>query len=129
MRFPNRQMLGLFLCASEKSWVMTADRARSSPRNLLKFASDEPVGGERRPGPRLRETADGADRAYQDRGVLAGLNLGEGASGWNRGAKKHGPQAIGKSRGGWNTKVHLVAADARTAITFALSPGNAHDAP
>jgi transposase len=43
--------------------------------------------------------------------------------------KKNGPQAIGKSRGGWNTKVHLVAANARTAITFALSPGNAHDAP
>ena len=44
-------------------------------------------------------------------------------------SKKNGPQAIGKSRGGWNTKVHLVAANARTAITFALSPGNAHDAP
>ena len=43
--------------------------------------------------------------------------------------KKNGPQAIGKSRGGWTTKIHLVAADARTAITFALSPGNAHDAP
>lgn len=43
--------------------------------------------------------------------------------------KKKGPQAIGKSRGGWNTKIHLVAANARTAITFALSPGNAHDAP
>ena len=26
------------------------------------------------------------------------------------GALKNGPQAIGKSRGGWNTKVHLVAA-------------------
>jgi hypothetical protein len=45
------------------------------------------------------------------------------------GALKNGPQAIGKSRGGWNTKVHLVAANARTAITFALSPGHAHDAP
>ena len=43
--------------------------------------------------------------------------------------KKNGPQAIGKSRGGWNTKIHLVAADARTAITFSLSPGQAHDAP
>ncbi|MDE0165346.1 MAG: IS5 family transposase [Bryobacterales bacterium] len=42
--------------------------------------------------------------------------------------KKNGPQAIGKSRGGWSTKVHLVAANARTAITFALSPGQAHDA-
>ena len=44
-------------------------------------------------------------------------------------SKKNGPQAIGKSRGGWTTKIHMVAADARTAITFALSPGQAHDAP
>jgi transposase len=36
---------------------------------------------------------------------------------------------MGQSRGGWTTKIHLVAADARTAITFALSPGQAHDAP
>ena len=43
--------------------------------------------------------------------------------------KKNGPQAIGKSRGGWNTKIHMVAADARTAIVFALSPGHDHDAP
>jgi transposase len=43
--------------------------------------------------------------------------------------KKNRPQAIGKSRGGWNTKIHMVAADARTAITFSLSPGNDHDAP
>ncbi|MFN8683405.1 IS5 family transposase [Paracoccus sp. P2] len=43
--------------------------------------------------------------------------------------KKKGPQAIGKSRGGWNTKVHLVAADARTALIFSLSGGQAHDAP
>ncbi|HEV8688958.1 MAG TPA: IS5 family transposase [Ideonella sp.] len=43
--------------------------------------------------------------------------------------KKNGPQAIGKSRGGWTTKIHMVAADARTAITFSLSPGQAGDAP
>ena len=45
------------------------------------------------------------------------------------GALKNGPQAIGKSRGGWNTKIHMVAADARAAIVFALSPGHEHDAP
>ena len=44
-------------------------------------------------------------------------------------AKKNGPQAIGKSRGGWTTKIHMVATDARTAITFSLSPGHKHDAP
>jgi len=43
--------------------------------------------------------------------------------------KKNGPQAIGQSRAGWTTKIHLVAADARTAVNFSLSPGNAGDAP
>ena len=36
---------------------------------------------------------------------------------------------MGRSRGGWTTTIHLVAADARTAIAFARSPGQAHDAP
>ena len=43
--------------------------------------------------------------------------------------KRNGPQSIGKSRGGWTTKIHMVAANARTAMTFSLSPGQAHDAP
>ena len=38
----------------------------------------------------------------------SGLDFGEGASGWHRGVKKNGPQAIGKSRGGWTTKIHLI---------------------
>ena len=42
---------------------------------------------------------------------------------------KRGPQAIGRSRGGLTTKIHAIAADARTAILFALSPGQDHDAP
>jgi hypothetical protein len=44
-------------------------------------------------------------------------------------AQKNGSQAIGKSRGGWNTKAHLIAANDRFALTFGLSGGNAHDAP
>src|SRR5215470_16830187 len=47
----------------------------------------------------------------------------------NGGSKNNGPQAIGKSGGGWNTKIHMVAADARTTVVFALSPGHDHDAP
>ena len=43
--------------------------------------------------------------------------------------KKSGPQAIGKSRGGRNTKTHLAAANERTALRFSLSPDQAHDAP
>src|SRR5262245_19486760 len=45
------------------------------------------------------------------------------------GAPKNGLHAIGRSRGGWNTKMHMVAADARSAEVFPLSPGYDHDAP
>ncbi|MGA3127646.1 MAG: IS5 family transposase [Candidatus Korobacteraceae bacterium] len=76
----------------------------------------------------FRVVAARADRAHQDRRRQDGLYHREGASGWHRGSKKSGPQAIGKFRGGWSTKIHMVAADARTAITFALSPGQASDA-
>ena len=77
----------------------------------------------------IRSVAAGPDRSHQDQSGRLGQYRGQGASGWDRGSKKNGPQAIGKSRGGWTTKIHMVAADARTAITFALSPGQAHDAP
>ena len=43
--------------------------------------------------------------------------------------KKNGPQSIGKSRGGWTSKIHLVAADAGTALRVSLSPGQAHGRP
>ena len=36
--------------------------------------------------------------------------------------RKRGPQAIGRSRGGLTTKIHIVASDARTAIVYALPP-------
>ena len=45
------------------------------------------------------------------------------------GLKKTGPQAIGKARGGWTTKLHLAAASAKCPLTCGLSPGNAGDAP
>src|SRR5215510_6066618 len=37
-------------------------------------------------------------------------------------------RGLPKRFGGWNTKIHMVAADARTAIVFSLSPGHDHDA-
>ncbi len=36
---------------------------------------------------------------------------------------------MGKSRAGWTTKIHRVAANATTAVTFSLSPGHVGDAP
>src|SRR3990167_5247490 len=76
----------------------------------------------RRVGQRLGTVAAGTDRAHPDRGCETGFDHRQGASRWHGCLKKNGPQAIGKSRGGWTAKIHLVAADARPAITFALSP-------
>ena len=76
---------------------------------------------------RLRAVAARADRAHPHRGCELGFDHRQSPSRRHRRVKKNGPQAIGKSRGGWTTKIHMVAADARTAITFALSPGQASD--
>jgi transposase len=38
-------------------------------------------------------------------------------------------RAVGRSRGGFGTKIHLAAADARTALAVALTAGQAGDAP
>jgi hypothetical protein len=45
------------------------------------------------------------------------------------GAPKKGPQSIGKSRGGWTTKIHSVVADESTPLVHSLSPGSAGDSP
>ena len=60
---------------------------------------------------------------------VGGQHCCEGASRRYRSPEKGGSQSIGKSRGGWTTKIHMVAADDRTAVAFRLSPGQAHDAP
>jgi hypothetical protein len=38
-------------------------------------------------------------------------------------------RALGRSRGGFSTKIHLAAADPRTALAVALAAGQAGDAP
>ena len=44
------------------------------------------------------------------------------------GREKNGKQAIGKSRGGWNTKIHAVTAGDTRVAGFLLSGGNVPDA-
>lgn len=91
--------------------------------------ANEPLDEGRRAGPGFRATPGQTDSSGEAGSRVFGQHQRQGASGWDWRSKKNGPQAIGKSRGGWNTKIHLVAADARTALTFSLSPGQAHDAP
>ena len=53
----------------------------------------------------------------------------QGPSRWARRFKKLGKQAIGKSKGGWNTKLHVVSADDKIVVETRLSGGECHDAP
>ena len=91
--------------------------------------SDEPLVQKRGAGSSVCRLAGGRDPAGPIGGSGPGQHQREGAPRRDWGAPKKGLPAIGKSRGGWNTKLHLVAATERRAVTFAWSPGAAHDAP
>lgn len=45
------------------------------------------------------------------------------------GGRVRGARVTGRSRGGFGTKIHVVAADERTALGVVITPGQAHDAP
>ncbi len=65
--------------------------------------------------------ASGAEAVGED-AVCFGLDS-------TRARKTNGPQSIGKSRGGWCAKIHMVSASGRQAMIFRLSGGQANDAP
>ena len=89
--------------------------------------ADEPLVGRR--SPRSGVPTPTTRTTHRPRSPGIGQHLGQGPPRRDRALKTRGPQAIGRSRGGLTTKIHMVAADARTAITYALSPGQDHDAP
>ena len=91
--------------------------------------ADESLGQGGRVGSFVRGNAASAAHPNQDRGGLGRQHDRQSPSRRHGRSKKNGPQAVGKSRGGWTTKIHMVATDARTALTFSLSPGQAHEAP
>src|SRR5262249_50074057 len=88
-----------------------------------------PVGEGRAVAGPVRPTAGGPPgRPYR---VLRQLG-GAGAPARRRGAEKKGgqqAQALGRSRGGFGTKVHLPAADGRPALGVVLPRGRAGAAP
>ncbi len=112
-----------------RAWLQVA-RVAGTLRQLAHHPHpDEPLVEERCARPGLRAPATRADRTCQAGGSLARQHQHQGPSRRDGSVKKNGPQAIGESRGGWTTKLHIVAADARTAVDFSLSPGQAHDGP
>ncbi len=112
-----------------RAWLQMARPAQAVRELAHDLYASEPVGEEGGAGSRLGPVATRSDPPCEARSRRVRQYHRQGPSGWHGGLKKNGPQALGRSRGGWTTKIHLVAADARTALTFALSPGQAHDAP
>jgi transposase len=41
----------------------------------------------------------------------------------------HAAQALGRSRGGWSTKIHAGCLDERTSVAGVLTPGQCHESP
>ena len=60
--------------------------------------------------------------------IALGFDDGAGASARRRRAKKNGPdQALGRSRGGFSTKIHAATLDENCAVALHLTAGQAHD--
>ena len=91
--------------------------------------ADEPLEQGRGVGAGFYATPTGANPDDPAGARRAGQHHHQGASRRHGSLKKSGPQAIGRSRGGCTTKIHLVAANAQCALSLALSPGQAGDAP
>ena len=83
---------------------------------------DEPVVEERGARPSIRISATRADSAYQARSGFDGQHRRQGPSRWYGCVKKKRTPVHRQVPSGWTTKIHMVAADARTAVTFSLSP-------
>jgi hypothetical protein len=41
----------------------------------------------------------------------------------------HAAQALGRSRGGWSTKIHAGCRDERTGVVIVLTAGHCHESP
>ena len=109
--------------------LQVARTARALRQMAHCLYADEPLVQEWGSRPGVRAAWAGRNSGGQSRCALAGQYDGQGASGRDWSVEKNGPQAIGRSRGGLTTKIHMVAADERTPVIFSLSAGQAHDAP
>lgn len=103
-----------------------AQRIRELARDLC---PSEPLGKEGCAARGICAFAANGDHPNPSERCKIGFHLYQSTSGRHRCFEKNGPQSIGKMRGVWNTKLHMVAASDRDGVVFALSAGNCGDAP
>ena len=103
-----------------------AQRIRRLARDLC---PGEPLGEKRCAACSVSAFAAAGNYPDSSKRSESGFHLYQSASGRYGRFEKNGPQSIGRTRGGWNTKLHMVAASDRDGVIFALSAGNCGDAP
>lgn len=118
---------GAFVRGRERVQVEgAAHRVRQLEQRIQK---GQPLGEGRRVGTGVHGVTEGTDNSRHHRGSGAGQHVHQGSPRRARRFKKKGKQAIGKSKGGWNTKLHVVSADDQVVVEMHLSGGECHDAP
>ena len=103
-----------------------AQRIRRLARDLC---PGEPLGEKGSSSSGVSALAAAGNHPNQSKRGKSGFYLYQSASGRHGRSEKNGPQSVGRTRGGWNTKLHMVAASDRDGVIFALSAGNCGDAP
>jgi hypothetical protein len=78
------------------------------------------MGEERRFAKDFCGITDARDHSGTHRSPRLGQHIMQGTLRRTRGFKKLGEQAIGKSRGGWNTKLHVVSANDKVIVEMHL---------
>ena len=104
----------------------TAQRIR---RLACDLCPGEPLGEKGSSSSSVSAFAAAGNHPNQSKCGQFGFHLYQGASGRHGRSEKNGPQSVGRIRGGWNTKLHMVAASDRDGVRFSLSAGNCGDAP
>ena len=103
-----------------------AQRIRRLARNLC---PGEPMGQKGSSASSVSAFAATRDYPNPSKRSKFGFHLYQSTSGRHGRTEKNGRQSIGRTRGGWNTKLHMVAASDRDGVSFLLSAGNRGDAP
>jgi len=125
--------------------VQMEELAQRIRRLACDLCSDKPLGEKRRFGTGISAVAATGNHSNPSKCDKFGFHLHKGAPGWNGRFEKNGTQSIGpvwngrfeksgtqsigRTRGGWNTKLHMVAASDRDGVIFSLSAGNCGDGP
>ena len=105
------------------------EAAQRIRRLACDLCSGEPLGKKGSSSSSVSAFAADGDHPYPSKCSEFGLHLYQSTSGRHGRTEKNGPQSIGRTRGGWNTKLHMVAASDRDGVSFSLSAGNRGDAP